>query len=91
MSVKTERANTIESGSPLGKHSLNQRKIGNAIRMAEKTFGGSNKKILRSERRKRKQADERAIEIPTTEKGTKITITIVDFTDTGGVDTVKAA
>ena len=53
MSVKTERKETIESGSPLGEHSLNQRKLYNSIRMEKKAFG-TNKKAERALRRKLK-------------------------------------
>jgi len=51
MSARIERARTIESGSPLAKHSLNQRKMYNAFRMEQKAFGRDRKKE-KSQRRK---------------------------------------
>jgi hypothetical protein len=56
MSVKTERIKTIESGSPLAKHSLNQTRIYNGIRMEKKAFGPDKKKEKSIRRRQKNEA-----------------------------------
>jgi hypothetical protein len=57
VSVKTERIATMDSGSPLAKHSLNQGRLYNTIRMEKKVFGPDRKKE-KSQRRKDREAKE---------------------------------
>lgn len=55
MSIKSERRETIESGSPLSHHSLNQTKMYHSIQMEKKGFG-NDRNAENSRRRKREQA-----------------------------------
>lgn len=55
MSVRTERRLTIERGSPMSHHSMNQRIIRAGLEGERRIFGVDNKKLARSERRKEKE------------------------------------